>query len=64
MAVLEALVIATIILAGAWVGYNAWQESLHHDVEKHDIDLNLDIFSDHVLNHNNISIISKSPLVH
>ena len=27
MGVLEYLVIATIIIAGAWVGYNAWEES-------------------------------------
>ena len=28
MGVLEGLVIATIVLAGAYVGYHAWQESL------------------------------------
>lgn len=31
MAVLEALVIATLILTGAWVGYNYWEYSLTHD---------------------------------
>ena len=28
MAVLEALVIVTLILAGVWVGYNTWEHSL------------------------------------
>ncbi len=28
MGVLEALVVATIVLAGAYVGYHAWQDSL------------------------------------
>ena len=28
MGVMEYLVIATIIIAGAWVGYNAWEESI------------------------------------
>lgn len=28
MGVLEGLVVATIVLAGAYVGYHAWQESL------------------------------------
>ena len=44
MAVLEALVIATIILAGAWVGYHAWQDALHETAEKHEIDLKTDVF--------------------
>jgi len=44
LAVLEALVIATIILAGAWVGYHAWQDSLHETAEKHEIDLRTDVF--------------------
>lgn len=41
MAVLEALVIATLIVAGAWVGYNYWEHSLteesHYDAKAHDI---------------------------
>ena len=41
MAVLEALVIATLILAGAWVGYNYWEHSLtedaYDDAKAHDI---------------------------
>lgn len=41
MGVLEYLVIATIIIAGAWVGYNAWEESAagadpYQPVEPHD----------------------------
>lgn len=40
MGVLEYLVIATIVIAGAWVGYNAWEESTtgadpHKPVEPH-----------------------------
>ena len=41
MAVLEALVIATLILTGAWVGYNYWEHSLtedaYDDAKAHDI---------------------------
>jgi len=29
------LVIATIIITGVFVGYHAWQSSLHEEVEKH-----------------------------
>jgi hypothetical protein len=29
------LVIATIVITGVFVGYNAWQSSLHEEVEKH-----------------------------
>lgn len=36
MAILTFLVIATIIVAGAYVGYHAWEKSLHEeDYEKH-----------------------------
>lgn len=40
MGVMEYLVIATIIIAGAWVGYHAWEESAtgadpHKPVEPH-----------------------------
>ena len=31
MAILEALVIATLILAGSWVGYHTWEHSLTED---------------------------------
>lgn len=39
MAVLEGLVIVTIILAGIWVGYHAWDEWMHSapkDAKAHD----------------------------
>ena len=39
MGALELLVIATIIIAGAWVGYHAWQESLHNTGEAHDVEV-------------------------
>jgi len=45
LAILEALVIATIIVAGAWAGYHAWQDSLHETAEKHEIDLRTDVFN-------------------
>ena len=36
MAILTFLVIATIIVAGAYVGYHAWEKSLHEEkYEKH-----------------------------
>ena len=41
MAVLEALVIVTLILAGVWVGYNTWEHSLtekpYNDADAHHI---------------------------
>jgi len=40
MGILEGVVIATIVLAGAYVGYHAWQESLHApEAEGHSTDL-------------------------
>lgn len=41
MAVLEGLVIITIILAGIWVGYHAWDEWMHstpEDAKAHDME--------------------------
>ena len=35
MAILTFLVIATIIIAGAYVGYAAWEKSLHEEPEAH-----------------------------
>lgn len=35
MAILTALVIATLIITAGYVGYHAWQESLHEEPEKH-----------------------------
>jgi predicted negative regulator of RcsB-dependent stress response len=35
MAILTLLVIATIIITGVFVGYHAWQDSLHEKPEKH-----------------------------
>lgn len=35
MAVLEGVVVAMIIVAGAYVGYHAWQEWLHEPAEAH-----------------------------
>lgn len=31
MGVLMSLVVIAMILAGAWVGYNVWEASLHQD---------------------------------
>lgn len=42
MGILEGLVIATIVLAAAYVGYAAWQESLESsDGEGHDFQLTI-----------------------
>ncbi len=35
MGILTGLVIATLIVTGAYVGYHAWEASLHEEVEKH-----------------------------
>jgi len=49
MGILEGVVIATIVLAGAYVGYHAWQESLHApEAEGHSIDLGLPYHGPHV----------------
>ncbi|MFZ8908208.1 MAG: hypothetical protein ACO2Y0_03470 [Nitrosopumilaceae archaeon] len=37
MAILTALVIATMIITAGYVGYHAWQESLHEEPEKHSL---------------------------
>lgn len=58
MAVLEAVVIATIILAGAWVGYHAWQDSLHETAEKHEIEIGLDVHT----TKNNYQILDSNAL--
>ena len=44
MGILILLVIATIIITGVFVGYNAWQSSLHEQVEKHSESTELEIF--------------------
>jgi hypothetical protein len=40
------LVIATLIITGAYVGYHAWEASLHEEVEKHSEPINFHIFQD------------------
>ena len=35
MGVLEGLVIAIIVVTGAYVGYNVWQDWLHEPAEAH-----------------------------
>lgn len=35
MAVLEGVVVAMIIVTGAYVGYHAWQDWLHEPAEAH-----------------------------
>lgn len=37
MGVLEGIVVAIIVVAGAYVGYHAWQEWLHEPAEAHAI---------------------------
>ena len=40
MGVLEGVVIIALMLAGAYVGYHAWQDSLNEPIVPHQIDLN------------------------
>ena len=45
MAILTALVIATLIVAGAYVGYHAWDKSLHEEKpEKHSEPIEFETF--------------------
>ena len=44
------LVIVTIIIAGAFVGYHAWQASLHEEVETHSEPINFKNFQMDVIN--------------
>ncbi len=44
------LVIATIIITGVFVGYHAWQESLHEEAETHSEPINFQIFQNDVIN--------------
>ena len=44
------LVIVTIIIAGVFVGYHAWQESLHEVTETHSEPINFQIFQNDVIN--------------
>jgi hypothetical protein len=44
LAILTGLVIATLIITGAYVGYHAWEASLHEEVEDHSEPINFQIF--------------------
>ncbi len=44
------LVIVTIIIAGVFVGYHAWQTSLQEDTETHSAPINFKIFQMDVIN--------------
>ena len=44
------LVIVTIIIAGVFVGYHAWQASLHEEVETHSEPINFEILQNNVIN--------------
>ncbi|TFH03209.1 MAG: hypothetical protein E4G77_00940 [Nitrosopumilus sp.] len=46
MGILLGLVIATIVITGVYVGYHAWEASLHEEVEKHSESINFEIFQD------------------
>jgi predicted negative regulator of RcsB-dependent stress response len=44
------LVIVTIIITGVFVGYHAWQASLHEEVETHSEPINFEILQNNVIN--------------
>lgn len=44
MGILTGLVIATLIITGAYVGYHAWEASLHEEAEGHSEPINFQIF--------------------
>jgi len=41
LAILTALVIATIIITGVYVGYHAYETSLHEEVKEHSIPIEI-----------------------
>ena len=50
MGILEGIVIATIVIAGAYVGYHAWQESLNApEAEAHSIDFEFKYYNSQIL---------------
>ena len=44
MGILTGLVIATLIITGAYVGYHAWEASLHEEAEEHSEPIDFQIF--------------------
>ena len=44
------LVIVTIIITGVFVGYHAWQASLHEEVETHSEPINFEILQNNEIN--------------
>jgi hypothetical protein len=44
LGILTGLVIATLIIVGAYVGYHAWETSLHEEVEKHSEIIEIETF--------------------
>jgi hypothetical protein len=50
LGILIGLVIATLIITGAYVGYNAWEASLHEEVETHSEPINFEILQNNEIN--------------
>ena len=44
------LAVATIIITGVFIGYHAWQASLHEEVETHSEPINFEILQNNVIN--------------
>ena len=44
MAILTYLVIATLIIAGAYVGHAAWEKSLHEEYDAHSVPIELETY--------------------
>ena len=59
------LVIVTIIITGVFVGYHAWQASLHEEVETHSEPINFEILQNNVINQPIFHIlIDPNSLIH
>jgi len=42
LAILTGLVIATLIITGVYVGYNAYEDSLHEEIKEHSIPIEIE----------------------
>jgi|GEM_PF-1635499 len=45
MGILTGLVIATLIITGVYVGYHAYEDSLHEEVKEHSVPIEIESFN-------------------
>ena len=45
MGILTGLVIATLIITGVYVGYRAYEDSLHEEVKEHSVPIEIESFN-------------------